>query len=150
MTGPQAAAWVQAYLVGKGIGVDPTTSPTGTWPIYYESMPDETDNAIAVYSTVGRPDGRLQRSGETIEHPGIQVKVRAAASMVAQIKMSAVADALDQAGPRTLVAITVDATTYRRTITSISRGGIRNMGQVPGPRPRSAYSINGLVSFAPN
>lgn len=48
----------------------------GLWPIYVALMPDAPDQAICVYDTAGALDGRIMRTGEQIEHQGIQVRVR--------------------------------------------------------------------------
>jgi len=67
---------IARYLTGNFSSI---TIPTNLqdWPLYVGYMPDDTRrNAGAVYDTVGLLDGRIMRTGEVIEHPGIQIKVR--------------------------------------------------------------------------
>lgn len=51
-------------------------SESGDWSLFVAFMPDTPDQAICIYDTEGRKDGRLMGSGEMIGHSGIQVLVR--------------------------------------------------------------------------
>ena len=70
---------MQLFLIDQGYGNLP---PNTVWPIYFGFMPGVPQapaDAIAVYDTVGLKDGRLINTGEVIEYPGIQIRVRATA-----------------------------------------------------------------------
>lgn len=45
-------------------------------PVFVSFWPDTPDESIAIFDTAGRLDGRIMRTGEQIEHPGIQIQVR--------------------------------------------------------------------------
>ncbi len=49
---------------------------SGQWTIFVSFLPGVPDEAICIYDTAGKIDGRLMSTGETIEHPGIQIRVR--------------------------------------------------------------------------
>ena len=67
---------LQYWLIQAGIGQHPTTTPTGAWKVYSPFMPDSADQAIAVANTSPVLDGTILKTGESIQHPGIQVKIR--------------------------------------------------------------------------
>ena len=75
------AAVIAYYLINTLSNVEePNASPT--WPLYISSLPDGSNienNAGCVYDTTGLLDGRIMRTGEVIEHHGIQIKIRAIA-----------------------------------------------------------------------
>src|SRR5678816_1809962 len=72
------------------------TSLGGTdWPVFVGYLPDLPDNAICVYDTAGRLDGRIMRTGEQIEHAGIQTRVRGLNYLAVQAKALAIADMFD-------------------------------------------------------
>lgn len=53
------------------------------WPVFYSMLPDDpaiSDNALAVFDTAGTLDGRLTHSGQSIDHPGWQVRARSTTS----------------------------------------------------------------------
>lgn len=49
-----------------------------TWPIFQNVLPGNKNiqSAGVIFDTGGILDGRLMSTGETIDHPGIQVRVR--------------------------------------------------------------------------
>lgn len=52
----------------------------GNWtdymPVYYSHLPDNPDEAAAVFDTVGELHGRDLANGETFENPGFHIQVR--------------------------------------------------------------------------
>lgn len=62
------------HLYGTGVVTDPVDE--GAWPAYVGHLDDSPDDAVCVYDTTGTQDGRDQNTGETFDHPGIQVRVR--------------------------------------------------------------------------
>lgn len=80
MTQYSPARLVAQYLVDNNLVDWPpgnTTLPASTWYGFYASMPELGDSAVCVYDTTPTPDGRYHRgAGDTVEHPGIQIRVR--------------------------------------------------------------------------
>lgn len=56
------------------------TDQMADWFPYVSSLPDKPGvvpvRAMAVTDTVGLTDGRIMATGEYIEHPGIQIRIR--------------------------------------------------------------------------
>lgn len=49
------------------------------WPVYISFMPDGGNvpaDCAAIYDTPGIKDGRLMKTGETIKHHGLQLRIR--------------------------------------------------------------------------
>jgi hypothetical protein len=74
------AQLIAQFLVNQGVG----SAPAGAlaWPISVGFSPDGTgaqDSSITIYDTEGVGDGRILFTGEEINHPGVQVRVRAQA-----------------------------------------------------------------------
>jgi len=65
------------------------------WGLFMGFLPDEPDTAVCVYDTAGMLDGRMMRTGEKIEHPGIQIRVRGPVYKDAWTKANLIALALD-------------------------------------------------------
>lgn len=57
-------------------GIVSRTSAKAAWPGYVQEMPDENNNAVCVYGTMGTLDARDPRTGEVVRHNGIQIIVR--------------------------------------------------------------------------
>ena len=117
----------------------------GSWPIYTSFLADKPHEAICVYETGGLPDGRMMRTGEKIEHKGIQIQVRGRVFPDTQQKAVAIAEALDTQG-NILIAVG-DSDAY--LIHNISRPGtILYMGiDEKEDRRRHYFSINALVTI---
>jgi hypothetical protein len=62
---------LRRLLVNAGI-----CSENGEWPAFVSFLPPEPDASIGIFDTMGMPDGRLMRTGERIEHPGLQIWIR--------------------------------------------------------------------------
>jgi len=74
---PSPALVMAAYMIA--LGLVSLHSEGLLWPVYVSHEPDGpnvADNCVTVYDTTGKLDGRLMRTGEYIEHPGIQIRVR--------------------------------------------------------------------------
>lgn len=66
------------------------------WPAFVGSLPDKPPNAVALYDTQARMDGRIMRTGERITHPGFMVTIRAIDYQTGWRRATAIADLLDQ------------------------------------------------------
>lgn len=113
------------------------------WPVYATSMPDKPDQLIVVYDTTPKTFGRYMSTGETVEHPGVQIRVRAATYLLGYQKAKSIARFLD-AIARSAIAMD-DGYVY--TIQAASHRGVIAMGQEEGTR-RDHFSINATLSFA--
>jgi hypothetical protein len=74
------AILLREYLIGTGVITDADTVPQGAWPSYKGGIPDGEGvphNAVALRDSRGMTEGKLQRSGNTMDTPGIQISVRA-------------------------------------------------------------------------
>lgn len=114
------------------------------WPISVSSMPNDGDQAIAIFDVQGRIDAKLMRTGEVIEHPGVMIHVRDIDFLRGADKVFALTTAMDQAIIRRQVTID-DSGTYlvqsvHRPTTSIF------LGEEP-ERQRNLWSINARMSY---
>lgn len=81
-------------LIKSGVGTDPISN--SEWPIYVGHIPQNAPpNALGVYDTSGIMDGRLMRTGETISHPGAQIKFRCESETLGKAKIKQAQKALD-------------------------------------------------------
>lgn len=68
---------------------------SGTWPSYVSFFPDLGNEAVCFYDTPGDQDGRMMKTGERIEHDGVQIQVRGRSYNEAWQKANEIALALD-------------------------------------------------------
>jgi hypothetical protein len=117
---------------------------TGDWTTFVSFLPESPDNAVCVYDTAGRPNGRLM-AGEQIIHPGIQIRVRGLSYPAVWAKSNTIATALDSLA-RVLVAI---SSTEAHTLLNVSRtGDIIPVGiEEEGGRRRHHFTINAVVTL---
>lgn len=118
---------------------------TGDWTVYVSFFPDDPDSAICVYDMVGKKDGRLMKTGEQIEHPGIQIMVRSASYPEGWKKAEGIALALDT--QRKSVVAADSENSY--IVHNVSRtGNILHAGQeMEGDRRRHLFVVNALVTI---
>ena len=130
------------------MAVQPSAGPAALWPAYIGRMPDgkqTATNLIVVYDTEPRQDGRLMRTGERIEHPGLQFRVRAVDYLTGHKKLAIIAAALDVIKRQT---VTVDGTAY--LIHAIKRiGGIIQLGTDEVGREGFTFNATATISEAP-
>lgn len=156
---------LQSLLVQLGAGSDPSLSLSDPWPIYESAEPDVPDEVITIFGEKGKTYGRNQLTGETIEKPGVQFRIRSSDSSSAFAKASEIAARLDQEVLNTVVTVidTKDGLSYIYVVENINRshGSAINCGNVvplgksspatPGitapSSARSVFTINALVSI---
>lgn len=113
-----------------------STDPAADWFPFLAFLPEGTpakDRAISVTDYSGLPDGRILRTGEVIEHPGIQIRVRSRRYEEGYSKIKAIQTTMD-AILRRLVQIKDDKGDVLETwlVVSASRtSGIMPMGYDP-------------------
>lgn len=114
-----------------------------SWPIFVGHLPEEPDNAVCIYDTTGVRDGRIQESGENIDHPGFQVRVRGKDHPTAYKKIKEIQDAI------TLFSMTeavIGIYTYK--IHSATRTGtIISLGQEVDRKRRAEFTLNGILTI---
>jgi len=121
----------------------PEDDADGLWPATVDFLPDDPDNALSLYNTSGNLDGRIQSSGEVIQHPGIQIRVRALDSAEGYLKIKELALAMN-AVKRALVAF--DDEFY--TIHAIKQtSDIFSIGKEPDGN-RFWFSVNGTITIS--
>ena len=129
------------------INVITLQDPSGiaVWPAYLGSLPDGDevpDNAGCFYDTYGWKDGRVS-DGDTIEHYGVQVKIRSKEYEDGWAKIEQIAAAYD--GINHYYPITVDGDSF--ILYNVSRyGSTMTLGVEPGTKRRWAFTANFLVS----
>lgn len=119
---------------------------SAAWAVYVGFMPETGDSTICLYDTAGREDGRMMKTGEKIEHPGIQVIVRGKNYPAAMQKVVDIAHAFDSTKR---VSVIVDSE-GPFLLHNISRTGtILPLGmEQEGDRRRHLFSLNAVVSIA--
>jgi len=150
---------------GSALKFIPSASPTGfnsvieidnvsvcriietgkNWPLYVSSMPDGDGvktNCGAVYDTAGILDGKLS-SGEVVQHPGIQLRIRSSDYEVGYAKIEELALALDNVNQDTIV---VKGNTY--LLQNISRTtSVVPLGSERGYKRRFVFTVNFLITI---
>jgi hypothetical protein len=142
-----AAEVLRQSLVAAGVGVTPADNTE--WSVYVGFMPDGPkvhNNVIAVYDTAGTVDGRLHTSGETIDHPGFQVRVRGTTHPVAYNKVKEVLDHLDSI-LREGVVLGTDSYTIQA---AHRRGTPLALGPEQDKHRRHQFTVNGVMTIHDN
>ena len=131
-------------LVGKGIGVlRSQNTANNAWPIFCGHLPDIPDNAICTYDTTGIGSGRIMATGETIRHPGWQIRLRAKSNRDAWLKMGALKTALDG---MLRLAVSIGSDTY--TIAAVTQtSDVLSLGQETDAVRREQLTLNGTLTF---
>ncbi len=140
-TANSPAELLRASVVAGLFGTEPTAA--GAWPVFVGHMPDEPDNVICVYDTTGLTDGRIQSNGETIRHPGWQVRVRATDHPTGYAKIAAIRNHIDGIIREGIVIGTHSYTIQAATLT----GGVQTIGQEPEGTRRDNFTINGILTY---
>jgi hypothetical protein len=125
----------------------------GDWKMFVGFLPDlsptqASDNAIAVYDTAGKFDGRLMYSGHQVEHPGVQIRVVGPVYPDTWEKVNAIALALDGVGKVSVAVSSEEA----YVVANVSRSGsIIPMGmEEEGDRRRHNFTINAMLTLSPS
>ena len=99
------------YIINTlGLMTNPTAS--GLWPLYTSYLPDSDDvesNAGAIIGKEGFLDGRLMKTGEVINHPGLQLKIRSLTNEIGYVKIESIGLGLDQVAGNNII---IDGSTF--------------------------------------
>ena len=117
----------------------------GSWPVFVSFLPGAPDNALCVYDTAGRMDGRVMATGEKITHPGVQIVVRGSIYPDSRRKAEDIALAFDAQQGATIVMDSVDS----YILQNVSRSGdIIPLGvEQEGDRRRHLFTVNVVVTM---
>lgn len=136
---------LRSALIQGGVGVLPsgTTPPrVPTWPVYAGHLPDAPDNAMCCYDTAGKKDGRVM-AGETITHPGWQIRIRTMDARTGWVKAREVQRFLD--GIKNL-SISINGDAYE--IKAVTQTGTPlALGPEPDKTRRESITINGTMTL---
>jgi len=137
---------VQQWLISQMLATDPLES-SPVWPCYMVALPEGMavpSNALCVYDTSPVPDGRIQSTGERINHPGIQIKCRCLDYQTGWTKIHSIASALDAI---LRAQVSVDSEIY--TISAATRiSGPLSLGIDPSsPKQAFAFTLNYQLTF---
>lgn len=142
MDDPISKIFVQ-WSVDESLAFLPVSGTVQDWEAFYGSLPDgsrDSDNAICFYDRPGLTQGRILATGETIERPALQVRVRATDYLTGYTKMRAIVEAIDAIAR---ASVTVGGNNY--IITSASRNMPIPLGPEGENRRRQAFVCNLLV-----
>jgi len=134
---------VRYLLIAMNLGSDPATS-TVSWPVYATSEPSAPDDVITVYDTQGMVFGRNMLDGESVEHFGIQIRLRSQDHATGWKKMKGIARQLEEEIYQE--SITIQGSVY--CVRSIKRtSSVLVLGKdTPGSK-RSIFTLNALCSI---
>lgn len=114
----------------------------GSWPLYFNQLPDSPDNCIAIHDTEGVRHGRDMAAGSVVEHYGIQILVRGSDPTEAYAKANDIAIALDAVSD---IQVTVSESVYN--VHSVLRSPVLRIGPEASAIRRYLYSINATVGL---
>lgn len=121
---------LSGYYLGTSVVPDGENSP---------------DKSVIIFDTAGRPDGRIMRTGERIEHPGIMIHVRGLEYFEAWSTANAIALFLD-ARQRESIAIASDEVYVLHNVT---RTPIIPVGlETVSDRRRHLITINMTITLS--
>jgi hypothetical protein len=130
-------------LIDLNLATDVESSTS--WPCYVSFLPDTPDEAICVYDTAGKLDGRIMSSGEQIEHPGIQIRIRGPAYIDLWNKVSDIADGL---ASQRRVSVAIDSAQVYFVHNISQTGAVIPMGiEEEGDRRRHHFVMNAVVTL---
>ena len=116
------------------------------WAGFIGSMPDgdnTPDSAIAVYDTAGIKDGRFMRTGETVIHPGINIRVRAVGYPDSRKKAAELFNFLDGVDD---VVVEFDVDSSFKVVSFSHTSDITSLGEQE-TRNRHSFTLNGIITI---
>jgi len=127
--------WLTANNLGSEVGSNQL------WPVYSFKKPSAPDQVIVVYNTTANPDGRYM-DGTVVEHPGVQIYLRATNDRPAWVKGIDIQQAL--AGIKGDM-VTIGPVTY--LIRSFTRTSSLTFIGEEEQNKRRQYTINGTLTI---
>ena len=134
---------LRSVLIDLGAGTLP--SAASTWPIGLGQSSDKPDNAIVIFNTTGKNEGRRQNDGQMQERYGVQILVRSGSEAVGYAKANEIAVLLDES-TENVSNITIDSSNY--TIYGVDRTGTINpLGKNEPVSNRNHFTINATIAL---
>ena len=148
---------VRQYLVNTGLVTNSmeynqqvpfTQQPNdGTTVAYVSRLPDDPDQVVAVYDVAGLVFGRLQNTGEIMEHLAFKIIARSLWYAPGNQLIIAIANALDTFPARSSITLTNEGGSTIYKIQSIYRTTtISAIGEETGRR-RSLFTVSGRMAM---
>ena len=134
---------VRYLLIASELGSLPTDGIS--WPAYVSSEPDAPDNCITLYDTQGRTDGRIHFTGEVVDHPGVQVRVRSVDHKTGYVKAKSIHSVLST---KVLRTVTIASETYLVQTLTMQQAPLA-LGTERGISERHIFTINLIVTINP-
>lgn len=100
-----AADIVRHVMIELGLGSLPDPADPLDWPIFVGQEPNMPDRVMTLYDTAGNLQGRIQTTGEHVQHRGFQVMLRELSSHAGMAKMLTVEKALNEEVKRLSIVI---------------------------------------------
>lgn len=132
------------YLLDQGVVVAHSTY--ASWQGFYNHLPPENGtivhiDAVVVSDEAGIQEGRYHRTGEVVEFPGFQVRVRSKLEDDGWLKARAISSVMDAALRE---EVTVSGTNY--LIQAINRSTqVIPLGRDPETQ-RFNHTVNGMIT----
>lgn len=140
-TGVSPASLIAQLVVESGAMTAPESHRD--WPLFVSHMPNDVVNCGCIYDTSGVQDGRISKSGEVIEHYGIQLTIRSNSYEIGRAKAEQVALILDSIFKSIVV---VNSVSYE--IQNIKRmSSVISLGTEPGSQRNQIFTVNFLVTI---
>ena len=114
------------------------------WATTYAKMPVEPVNIISVFDNMSQLDGKIMRTGQTVEHPGIQVRVRSEPYKDGWLKAQAILESMSQMLRETIVLTNPDQV-YKIQAFTVT-GSLMYIGQAEKQQGQN-FTFNGTISF---
>jgi len=130
----------QRLLIQNGFGSNPSDS-TGNTPIYVSFLPDDVNEGIALYNTVGIGEEK-DSSGEQVEHYGVQIRIRSGKEKDGWLLGHSIKKWLDSIMWK---EIEIDNTIY--WIMSVRCGLVNSLGIEPETKRKFIFTINVVATI---
>lgn len=132
---------IRQLIIDRGLGTTPTDD--GNWPVFASAMPDAPNNAICVYQTASRMNGRTNTDGEVQQLYGVQVRVRSETKALGDAKARDIAIDLDAV---LRLSVTISTNTYR--VHSVNRtSDVFPLGNEQPEGRRRIFTFNALSAL---
>jgi len=130
-------------IVNSGNASLASLSSDNEWPIFVGHMPDSPNDVLCVYDTSGNRNGRIMSTGENIDKPGFQLRVRADDYAEAYSKINEITTYLSTIK---MNVVAISGTSYKiHSVTKI--GTILSLGQETDSHRRCEFTMNGTLTL---
>lgn len=103
--GGNASETVAAFLVDAGLASRPSAVTAGNYGVTRGQLPVTGDSWISIVDLGGNVQGKIQRTGESVTYPRVQILVRNLDYSEAGNKSRAIAEALSEAKEVTVLCL---------------------------------------------